>query len=174
MALSCLLAFWTGGDQTQADRLFRRSGLLREKWDEVHYADGSTYGEKTIERAVATTSEFYEPTGDDDTADERKSTTNASSDVDGDDSQPSRAYLVEKNQLLTDRVDELEATVTEKRDRIDTLEAEIEQLTEALDRRDQDREESHDAAAVNTGERGGESETASVWGRTKRLFGNSE
>ncbi|WP_257300554.1 hypothetical protein [Haloarchaeobius sp. FL176] len=174
MALSCLLAFWTGGDQTQADRLFRRSGLLREKWDEVHYADGSTYGEKTIERAVATTSEFYEPTGDDDTADERKSTTNASSDVDGDDSQPSRAYLVEKNQLLTDRVDELEATVTEKRDRIDTLEAEIEQLTEALDRRDQDREESHDAAAVNTGERGGESETSSVWGRTKRLFGNSE
>jgi len=43
------------------DRLFRQSGLLREKWDEVHFADGSTYGEKTIERAISNTSEFYDP-----------------------------------------------------------------------------------------------------------------
>ena len=62
MALCCLLAFWTGGDRTQMEQLFRQSGLMREKWDEVHYADGSTYGEKTIERAIATTSEFYIPT----------------------------------------------------------------------------------------------------------------
>lgn len=61
MALCCLLAFWTGGDQRQMDRLFRRSGLMREKWDEVHYADGSTYGEMTIARAVENTSEYYEP-----------------------------------------------------------------------------------------------------------------
>jgi len=70
MALCCLLAFWTGGDRTQMDHLFRQSGLLREKWDEVHYADGSTYGEKTIERAIATTSEFYDPDAGDDTADD--------------------------------------------------------------------------------------------------------
>ena len=62
MALCCLPAFWTGGDRTQMEQLFRQSGLIREKWDEVHYADGSTYGEKTIERAIATTSEFYIPT----------------------------------------------------------------------------------------------------------------
>jgi len=49
MALCCLLAFWTGGDRMQMDQLFRQSELLREKWDEVYYADGSTYGEKTIE-----------------------------------------------------------------------------------------------------------------------------
>ena len=55
MALCCLLAFWTGGDATQMDRLFRESGLYRRKWDEVHYADGSTYGEKTVERAIETT-----------------------------------------------------------------------------------------------------------------------
>jgi len=61
MALCCLLAFWSGGDQKQMDRLFRQSGLLREKWDEVHYADGSTYGEKTIERAVENTSIFTAP-----------------------------------------------------------------------------------------------------------------
>lgn len=61
MALCGLLAFWTGNDSQQIDRLFRRSGLMRPKWDEEHFADGSTYGEKTIERVVATTEEVYEP-----------------------------------------------------------------------------------------------------------------
>jgi len=65
MALCALLAFWTGGNGSQMDRLFRDSGLYRDKWDETHYADGSTYGEKTIERAIAGTSEFYEPSGTD-------------------------------------------------------------------------------------------------------------
>ena len=69
MALCCLLAFWTGGDRTQMEQLFRQSGLMREKWDEIHYADGSTYGEKTIERAIATTSEFYDPDAGGDTED---------------------------------------------------------------------------------------------------------
>ncbi|TKX86490.1 hypothetical protein EXE43_08145 [Halorubrum sp. SS5] len=61
MALCRQLAFWTGGDSARVDRLFRRSGLYREKWDTVHYADGSTYGEKTIERAVAATDDTYTP-----------------------------------------------------------------------------------------------------------------
>jgi len=43
------------------DRLFRQSGLARDKWDEVHYADGSTYGEKTLERAIARTDDVYTP-----------------------------------------------------------------------------------------------------------------
>jgi primase-polymerase (primpol)-like protein len=59
MALCCLLAFWTAGDPTRVDRLFRQSGLLREKWDEVHFADGATYGERTVERACARTTEGY-------------------------------------------------------------------------------------------------------------------
>ncbi|MFC5367185.1 hypothetical protein [Salinirubrum litoreum] len=59
MALCCLLAFWTGRDPQRVDDLFRRSGLLRTKWDEVHYADGSTYGEKTVERACRRTDEAY-------------------------------------------------------------------------------------------------------------------
>jgi primase-polymerase (primpol)-like protein len=59
MALCSLLAFWTGGDTHQIDRLFRDSGLYREKWDEVHFSDGATYGERTIERAIAGTQEFY-------------------------------------------------------------------------------------------------------------------
>lgn len=61
MALCSMLAFWTGGDPGWMDQLFRDSGLMREKWDEQHFADGSTYGEKTIERAIAGTSEFYKP-----------------------------------------------------------------------------------------------------------------
>jgi len=61
MALCALLAFWTGGDGQRIDRLFRQSGLMREKWDERHYADGSTYGEVTIERVLASADEFYDP-----------------------------------------------------------------------------------------------------------------
>jgi len=59
MALCALLAFWTGGDAAQMDRLFRDSGLMRPKWDEQHFADGATYGERTIERAIAGTDEYY-------------------------------------------------------------------------------------------------------------------
>jgi len=165
MALCCLLAFWTGGDRTQMDHLFRQSGLLREKWDEVHYADGSTYGEKTIERAIATTSEFYDPDAGDDTADEIPAT--SSPDVGAADSERSRAYLAEKNQILSDRVDELEATLTEKTERIDALEAEVKRLTDELATRGQE-EECQGEHAATTSENSSESESSSLLGR---LFG---
>jgi primase-polymerase (primpol)-like protein len=45
MALCCKLAFWTGKNRVQMDRLFRQSKLFREKWDERHHANGATYGE---------------------------------------------------------------------------------------------------------------------------------
>jgi hypothetical protein len=50
---------------------------MREKWDEVHYSDGSTYGEKTIERAIDGTNEFYDPATPSDTEDEAPSLSNA-------------------------------------------------------------------------------------------------
>ena len=96
MALCCLLAFWTGGDHTQMEQLFRQSGLHREKWDEVHYADGATYGEKTIERAIANTSEFYDPDAGDESTYASTSTGVSSAGVSRDDSERSRAYLAEK------------------------------------------------------------------------------
>jgi primase-polymerase (primpol)-like protein len=68
LALCRLLAFWTGRDAQRIDRLFRDSGLYREKWDTVHYADGSTYGAKTIERAIASTDDVYTPPATTDTA----------------------------------------------------------------------------------------------------------
>jgi putative DNA primase/helicase len=51
--LSNHLAFWTGRDADRMDRLFRRSGLMRPKWDECHSSDGRTYGRLTIDKAIA-------------------------------------------------------------------------------------------------------------------------
>ena len=64
LALCCALAFWTGRDKEQMDRLFRQSALFREKWDKVHHADGATYGEETLEQAVQRTEQVYSPGGE--------------------------------------------------------------------------------------------------------------
>lgn len=58
-ALCNLLAFWTGKDAERMDRLFRRSGLFREKWNEKRGA--RTYGQMTIEKAIADCHETYSP-----------------------------------------------------------------------------------------------------------------
>lgn len=58
-ALCNHLAFWTGNNSAQIDRIFRTSGLMREKWDKKHFGDGRTYGHATIEKAIASTSETY-------------------------------------------------------------------------------------------------------------------
>jgi putative DNA primase/helicase len=50
LALCAMLAFWTAGDAARIDRLFRASGLMRPKWDEVRGAH--TYGAATIACAV--------------------------------------------------------------------------------------------------------------------------
>jgi putative DNA primase/helicase len=51
LALCSILAFWTGGDAGRVDLLFRCSGLMRPKWDQRHFNDGSTYGRATIAKA---------------------------------------------------------------------------------------------------------------------------
>jgi hypothetical protein len=61
LALCKTLAFWSGRDSTQMDRLFRRSGLYRKKWDERRGADGRTYGQITIAKAVAQTTAVWRP-----------------------------------------------------------------------------------------------------------------
>lgn len=60
-ALCSTLAFWTAKDAEQMDRIFRQSGLMREKWDERHSSDGSTYGNMTIATAIQACSEVYRP-----------------------------------------------------------------------------------------------------------------
>jgi primase-polymerase (primpol)-like protein len=50
-ALVSLLRFWVGDDEARIDALFRRSGLVRDKWDRPDYrrrtlalaADGAVY-----------------------------------------------------------------------------------------------------------------------------------
>lgn len=59
-ALCNYLAFWTGNDAGRMDRLFRQSGLYRDKWDRPART-GEKYGEGTIARAIAITTEPYKP-----------------------------------------------------------------------------------------------------------------
>lgn len=60
-ALCMMLAFWTGKDAARIDRLFRHSGLYRDKWDEQRGA--LTYGEGTIAEAMDLQGETYTPGG---------------------------------------------------------------------------------------------------------------
>lgn len=53
------LAFWTQKNETQMDRIFRASGLMRPKWDRK--IGGSTYGNLTIGKACAQCVDVYEP-----------------------------------------------------------------------------------------------------------------
>ena len=64
MALCCKLAFWSNKDKQQMDRLFRQSGLYREKWDTKHHANGATYGEETLKKAIEATENTYSPGND--------------------------------------------------------------------------------------------------------------
>ena len=61
LALCNMLAFWSGGDLMQMDLLFRGSALMRPKWNEKHSADGSTYGEMTLRKALQSTTNRYDP-----------------------------------------------------------------------------------------------------------------
>lgn len=69
MALCKILAFWTGCDERQMDRIFRGSGLMREKWDNKRNAtkrngvslSSGTYGSQTIELAIAGQQDVYKP-----------------------------------------------------------------------------------------------------------------
>lgn len=165
MALCFLLAFWTGGDTAQMDRLFRRSGLMREKWDETHFSDGSTYGEKTIRRAAARVDEFYDPTERPDRTEgpetpptpERKVVENAEPIPHEQSSDASR-----REQRLLGIVDQLEA-------RVDELEAENEALREELRAEHEQRDDQQGTAEADP------AEPTSLWARvTSRLGGRDE
>lgn len=59
LALCNHLAFWTQRDEAQMDRIFRSSGLMRDKWDSKRA--GTTYGAITIGKACASCTDVYEP-----------------------------------------------------------------------------------------------------------------
>jgi len=59
LALCAHLRFWTGADPARMDRLFRRSGLMRPKWDERR--GDRTYGARTLDRALAAGGDVFAP-----------------------------------------------------------------------------------------------------------------
>lgn len=58
LSLCRKLAFYCRGDQEQMDRLYRASGLYRDKWD--RRLGNSTYGALTMNTAIAGCGAFYE------------------------------------------------------------------------------------------------------------------
>ena len=59
MTVLMKLAFYCRGDMGQMDRLFRVSGLMRDKWDRG--LAGSTYGVVSMTNAINHCSAFYDP-----------------------------------------------------------------------------------------------------------------
>lgn len=59
LALCSHLAYWLGGDAAAIDKAFRQSGLFREKWDEIHFGNCDTYGQRTINEALKGCHSFY-------------------------------------------------------------------------------------------------------------------
>ena len=55
-ALVSHLAYWTNGDASRIDALFRQSALMRDKWDQRHGAQ--TYGEMTISKVLSNFSQY--------------------------------------------------------------------------------------------------------------------
>ena len=66
MALVSILAFWCGNVVEQIDRIFRTSGLMRDKWD--RQTGEQTYGSITIRNAVSTNDTIYTPIRDTESA----------------------------------------------------------------------------------------------------------
>lgn len=52
LGLISILAKWTKFDEQLTDQIYRRSALMRPKWDKKHRSDGATYGEMTIRKAL--------------------------------------------------------------------------------------------------------------------------
>jgi putative DNA primase/helicase len=61
LVLCNMLAFWCQGDADRIDRIFRTSALMRDKWDEMR--GQLTYGQRTINVAIAGCHSFFEPAG---------------------------------------------------------------------------------------------------------------
>jgi putative DNA primase/helicase len=59
MALCNFLSFWSGGSSTAMDRIFRRSALMRDKWDSKRGT--TTYGGLTIAKVISTAKAFFDP-----------------------------------------------------------------------------------------------------------------
>jgi len=178
MALCCLLAFWTGGDARWIDRLFRESGLMRSKWDDRHYADGATYGDRTIERALTLTDEFYDPDGGGDQGTDLTATgPDGRGEIDKPEIAPDSPQLEStETRQLEARVTNLESTLAQQSEQLSEIERRLDTVYDALvDDAQSGDEREHEAydfdAAGEDADDQAESSTPSVWERARRAFG---
>lgn len=54
-----MLAFWTGKDEEQMERIFQQSGLMRDKWNRPQKGGTTTYGQETLRKAIESCGEVY-------------------------------------------------------------------------------------------------------------------
>jgi hypothetical protein len=172
MGLCFYLAFWTGGDPDRMDRLFRDSGLMRGKWDKVHFANGATYGAVCLARTLLTVDDYYTPpspstsSGSDDRhrSPDEPSTSPPSGADQSSESPPIDAGAVEDARRLAAQVQRQQRELDAKRERIAELEARLRQYRAVLgiDQPDDSvrsrDDEIGDAAAGN-----GEQDDTSFW-----------
>ena len=59
LGLCNMLAFWCRCDEELMDKIFRSSGLMRDKWDRKQ--SGTTYGHITLQKAIKGCTKMYEP-----------------------------------------------------------------------------------------------------------------
>jgi primase-polymerase (primpol)-like protein len=124
MGLCFYLAFWTGGDPERMDRLFRDSGLMREKWDRRHYGNGATYGKVCIARALLKLDDYYDPPSESTTepetpAPEERPPSSAPQPTADDESAIAHA------QRLATKVQQQERELATQRERIHELEVQV-------------------------------------------------
>ena len=58
-ALCSELAFWCKEDARLMNQCFQDSNRYRDKWKQVHYGNGMTYGERAIQKAINTNPDTY-------------------------------------------------------------------------------------------------------------------
>jgi primase-polymerase (primpol)-like protein len=137
MGLCFYLGFWTGGDPERMDRLFRDSGLMRGKWDRVHFANGATYGEVCLARTLLQVDDYYSPSAEvSETSDTRSSRTSPQSEGRHEEALASTELVdpraVEDARRLATKVQQQQRELQRQRERIEELETEIQQYRRIL------------------------------------------
>jgi len=137
MGLCFFLGFWTGGDPERMDRLFRKSGLMREKWDKVHFANGATYGDVCLSRTLLKVNDYYNPpTKPAESADSSPARSQFDAET-ATDSSPTPAdatgvRAVEDAKRLASEVQRQQRKLQAQRERIEELETRLQWYRQAL------------------------------------------
>jgi primase-polymerase (primpol)-like protein len=137
MGLCFYLGFWTGGDPERMDRLFRASGLMRGKWDRVHFANGAKYGEVCLARTLLQVDDYYTPPTEPSGSSDSRSSGNplqsgGRHEGDSASTETIDSQAVEDAQRLATKVQHQQRELRRQRERIEELETMIQQYRRIL------------------------------------------